>query len=374
LIDMAKKAFLISDKGEPLRPMVEQAYESEDMLQGLLAQYPDLLAGDEMDPDNPRRWLLVTREMGVPDAADSAGRWSLDHLFLDQDGILTLVEVKRATDTRARREVVAQMLDYAANAVLYWPHEQIVAAFERTARAAGREPAEVLAEFLAPEAVDESMDVAGQFWTRVKTNLAAEHIRMVFVADQIPRELQRIVEFLNDQMDPAKVIAVEVQQFVGEGIRTLVPRTVGQTVRSTPKGTGQSEGREWDHNSFMEEAKAAGGEAAKVNALLIDWFTRNAAGVRWGNGVGATFTARMLIDGDDTEVLRVFAEGSMQVSFGRIEDDAIREELRSRLSKIDGFSIAASKSYPRAPLAPLATPEVWQQFSAIYGWLRDALT
>jgi hypothetical protein len=248
LIDMAKKAFLISDKGEPLRPMVEQAYESEDMLQGLLAQYPDLLAGDEMDPDNPRRWLLVTREMGVPDAADSAGRWSLDHLFLDQDGILTLVEVKRATDTRARREVVAQMLDYAANAVLYWPHEQIVAAFERTARAAGREPAEVLAEFLAPEAVDESMNVAGQFWTRVKTNLAAEHIRMVFVADQIPRELQRIVEFLNDQMDPAKVIAVEVQQFVGEGIRTLVPRTVGQTVRSTPKGTGQSEGREWDHN------------------------------------------------------------------------------------------------------------------------------
>ena len=131
---MAKKAFLVDDSGGggPLRPMVEQAYESEDVLQGLLAQYPDLLAGDEMDPDNPRRWLLVSREMGVPDDADSAGRWSLDHLFLDQDGILTLVEVKRATDTRARREVVAQMLDYAANAVLYWPHETIVAAFERT--------------------------------------------------------------------------------------------------------------------------------------------------------------------------------------------------------------------------------------------------
>jgi hypothetical protein len=36
---------------------------------------------------------------------------------LDQDAILTIVEVKRSTDTHVRREVVGQMLDYAANAV-----------------------------------------------------------------------------------------------------------------------------------------------------------------------------------------------------------------------------------------------------------------
>ena len=52
-------------------------------------------------------------------------RWSLDHLFLDQEGIPTLVEVKRGTDTRIRREVVGQMLDYAANAIVYWPVEEL---------------------------------------------------------------------------------------------------------------------------------------------------------------------------------------------------------------------------------------------------------
>jgi hypothetical protein len=41
--------------------------------------------------------------------------WSLDHLVVDQDAVPTFVEVKRASDTPARREVVAQMLDYAAN-------------------------------------------------------------------------------------------------------------------------------------------------------------------------------------------------------------------------------------------------------------------
>jgi len=40
---------------------------------------------------------------------------SLDHLFLDEAGVPTLVEVKRSSDTRARREMVAQMLDYFNN-------------------------------------------------------------------------------------------------------------------------------------------------------------------------------------------------------------------------------------------------------------------
>jgi hypothetical protein len=38
---------------------------------------------------------------------------------LDQDAIPAIVEVKRSTDTRIRREVVGQMLDYAANSVVY---------------------------------------------------------------------------------------------------------------------------------------------------------------------------------------------------------------------------------------------------------------
>ena len=41
--------------------MTEQPYDSEDMLQELLAKYPNLLAGDQMDAVAPRRWLLISR-------------------------------------------------------------------------------------------------------------------------------------------------------------------------------------------------------------------------------------------------------------------------------------------------------------------------
>ncbi|MCO6480232.1 MAG: hypothetical protein J5I94_26570 [Phaeodactylibacter sp.] len=53
----------------------------------------------------------------------------MDHLFVDQDAIPTLVEVKRSTDTRIRREVVGQILDYAANAALFWPIERLIVQF-----------------------------------------------------------------------------------------------------------------------------------------------------------------------------------------------------------------------------------------------------
>src|SRR4051794_26418687 len=93
--------------------MNETPYETEDVLQELIERHPEILAGD----DAPHGTLvLVRREAGVADREDGGARWSLDHLYLDSNGIPTLVEVKRSSDTRARREVVAQMLDYAAHA------------------------------------------------------------------------------------------------------------------------------------------------------------------------------------------------------------------------------------------------------------------
>jgi hypothetical protein len=39
---------------------------------------------------------------------------------------------------------------------------------------------------------------------------------MLFVADRIAKELARIIEFLNEQMRPAEVLAIEVEQFTSD--------------------------------------------------------------------------------------------------------------------------------------------------------------
>jgi len=176
--------------GDELVAMVKQPYATEDVLQKLLEDYPELLAG-EQDGGEPRRWLLIAREVSLASDDSGAGRWSVDHLFVDQDGVPTLVEVKRSSDTRIRREVVGQMLDYAANAVVYWRLDRLRATFEAGCEKRGTDAASVLADFLPS---DEDAD---GFWERIKTNLAAGRLRLVFVGDEIPSELRRIVEFLN---------------------------------------------------------------------------------------------------------------------------------------------------------------------------------
>ena len=57
--------YLIEKNGN-LVELQERSYDSEARLQELLARYPSLLAGDQMETAEPRRWVLVAREMGLP--------------------------------------------------------------------------------------------------------------------------------------------------------------------------------------------------------------------------------------------------------------------------------------------------------------------
>lgn len=232
-------------------------YDAEHVLQDLVAQHPDLLAGGQMTPEEPRRWALVRQEQGVPDEAGM--RWSVDHLFVDQDAVPTLVEVKRSSDTRIRREVVGQMLDYAANGVRYWPVETLRAEFERT----HDDPEGVLAALVA--------DGIGydEFFQRVGDNLRAGRIRMVFVADLVPDELQRIVEFLNEQMDPAEVFAVEVKTYQGgdSDERVMVPAVFGRTAAASMKGATRGPG---DRAAALAKATLEALEASRRLGALAE--------------------------------------------------------------------------------------------------------
>jgi hypothetical protein len=268
------KIFLVEGKRK-LTPMTETSYEREDDLQALLADYPDLLPGDQIDPENPRRWILVARELSVPDSEEETGRWSLDHLFLDQDGTPTFVECKRASDTRGRREVVAQMLDYAANGTSYWKMDSLRQAAAETAQKIGQSlDAEIL------KLIDsDDPDKIDQYWLQVEENLRSSKVRLIFVADAIPSELRRLVEFLNEQMTTVEVLAVEAKQFVGEGLTTIVPRLVGmtETARDTKRQPGR---RSTNREDMLSKCSVASAQffnhildAAEEQGHMIYWGT-----------------------------------------------------------------------------------------------------
>lgn len=67
------------------------------------------------------------------------------------------------------------------------------------------------------------------YWDTVERNLRNGEVRLIFVADAIPAESRRIIEFLNEHMPLVEVLGLEIRQYEGRDIRALVPRVVGQT-------------------------------------------------------------------------------------------------------------------------------------------------
>jgi len=363
--------YLIQDDGQ-LVEMTEQLYDSEDYLQELLAKYPNLLAGDQIDSDVPRRWLLIAREAELPSETDGSGRWSVDNLFLDQDAIPTIIEVKRSTDTRIRREVIGQMLDYAANAIAYWPIESIRAKFESYHEKNGKDPRQLLDQFLG-----NNVDLE-QFWQQVKTNLQAGKIRMIFVADEVPSELQRIVEFLNEQMDPAEVLAIEIKQFVGKGLRTLVPRVIGQTAGAqNKKSSGIREKKQWDETIFFKDFEDRHNiEGGLVARKIFDWAQSRHLRNWWGEGKrDGSFFPIFDHNGIDYTLIALWTNGSIEVQFQHMKgkpfnDKAMRLELLNRLNNIEGIAIPdeAITRRPTIPLSVFSDESVLKKFLETLEW------
>lgn len=84
----------VIQEGKRLIRMEQAAYVAEANFQKLIEDFPELLAGEQINSAAPRKWLLVSRESPIPSEKGGDERWYLDNLFLDQDAVPTLIEVK----------------------------------------------------------------------------------------------------------------------------------------------------------------------------------------------------------------------------------------------------------------------------------------
>jgi len=360
---------------DSLTPMRQASYLTEDDLQTLLERYPSLLDGELLNQAAPRRWVLVQREAGLADAEAGTDRWFMDHLFLDQDGIPTIVEVKRSSDTRIRREVVGQMLDYAANAVVYLPVEKLRAWFEERCAQGAREPGEVLSTAFGQEVDPDT------YWETVKTNLQAEKLRLVFVADEIPSELRRVIEFLNGQMRLVEIVGIELPQYVSSDragkLRTLVPRVVGRTAEAErSKGTRSSmPGRDWDEPSFLA---ALGPDDAAVARAILEWAPTAGLTISFGHGAtaGSMYVSLLAPDGRRVFFFSQWTRGKVEAEFGYLLKEPAfaavqaRRDLAARISETLRFEIPEGRlsAYPTFPTSALFSEAARRGFFDAIEW------
>ncbi len=250
-------------------------------LQTLLESNLNLLPGEQIDPEKPRLWLLIKREMPVTDPSSGAARWSIDFFLADQYGIPTLVECKRCDDSRSRREVVGQMLEYAANGHHYWTASEMRSFAENSA--GGSEELKV-----ALKSIQGNDDISVEdYFSKVEQNLREAKMRLVFFLEDSPNELRSQVEFMNNQLKNTEVFLVEARQYQHGQHRIVVPWLFGFTEEArVAKRESRAE--------TLRESSDKGEEAFWKNVEASDLLASHKEGMRdlvgnWQSGPLSAF-------------------------------------------------------------------------------------
>lgn len=329
-------------------------------LQRLLLRNSHLLPSKQIDPENPPRWLLVKREMPVADPGSGTDRWSIDFLYVDHSAVPTLVECKRCDDTRSRREVIAQMLEYAANGQHYWSEGEL--ARHATETAGG-------SEALACWIRDNSSSFSGieDFFRAAEANLRESRMRLIFFLEDSPYELRSLVDFLNRQLTATEVLLVEARLYQGPSGRIVVPWLFGYTEqarlakRNSKEEVGrQSAGR--GAEAYLRAVAQLDAPARMAIDTLIEAFPHSrATPAYWSWSVSAILVLPSLLK--SRGLLSVLRTGDLELYFGYwTESDRgdvgptqleVAKQLADGLEAIVGitFTPLQRQKFPKVKLA-----------------------
>ncbi|HZY66876.1 MAG TPA: hypothetical protein VFE21_13485 [Rubrobacteraceae bacterium] len=174
-------------------------------------------------------------------------------------------------------------------------------------------------------------------------------------------------------------MAVEIKQYVGENMKTLVPRIVGQTEEAKQKksrgGGGMNRSNE---EAFYKELEASQGtgEVAVVRKIQQKWARDDKLLPRFewrSTGRRETFEPCLDYKGPHFP-LKIGTDGKVAVNFqflkGPFGNERKRRELLQRLNKISGVDISADRinGQPSFPLSVLKDEAALKQFLEVLDW------
>ena len=202
---------------------------------------------------------------------------------------------------------------------------------------------------------------------------------MLIIADSIPKELQRIIEFLNEQMTPAEILGLEIKQFVGQGnIKTLVPRVIGQTVSADiTKGVNKSGDSHWTEETFFAELlNQRGQQEAEAARKIFDWIKPKVTYFYYGVGKRGSFAPILKTKDISRFCFAIWTDGLIEIYFqhmkGRLpfDKEEKRKELLNMLNSIKGVSIPEDRlsARPSFPISLLTDKFEMKKFIDAFNW------
>jgi hypothetical protein len=166
-------------------------------------------------------------------------------------------------------------------------------------------------------------------------------------------------------MDPAEVLAIEVNRYTGEDYTAIVPILLGNTLESqSRKQAGTRITKQRDQDSFRAEIMAKWGEKpARIIDACGDWATNNGMRFYWGRGIrDGSFMPVWDVGEYEYYPFIFWTYGRVEIQFQYLKDRPAfkdlesRRQLSARLHEAIGIEIqdAALEKRPSFPLEVLA--------------------
>lgn len=337
---------------DAVRPLIEADPQK------LIEDYPELIS------ESDRNLLLLKREQ-----ASEGG--VLDHLFVTRDAIPVLVEVKRWENPEIRRKIVAQMLDYAANNWATWEDGDAEQLFRERCISSTplHVPEEILGEFVGPD-INSSA-----FWSQVDQNMRDGTMKLLFVADEIPLELRRIVEFLNDQGMRAEVHAISLNYFRSEdGQMALAPQRFGKNAQTEARRARKAEGKPPISNEEWLDTRIGGSDSAARKgadvwlAIMEELEARTCVASAHGSIIAeiSTWNGRAAYPLFLRHTKRVEICFRHNNNRGRLADETLRRTMLDRFANAVGSLTSNNLTgWPAFPVERLADPAIATAFREV---------
>ncbi len=183
-------------------------FQDEATLQNLIEQHPEML------PLSGKPALIILgREVPL-------GSGYADLIGLEATGQVVIIEIKLAKNPDARRAVVAQILAYAA-CLHGTTREQFENLVSENLRNRDHESL-----IDAVRSLQEETSEAKEFLEALDSHLQQGRFRLVFVLDDVPTELSRLVAYLEHVTDKLVIDLVAINSFNIHNTPLLVPQRV----------------------------------------------------------------------------------------------------------------------------------------------------
>jgi len=206
---------IFHNTGTGWRRVERWTYASEEELETFLIENPDIIAAERGDA-----WTVWTRQL-VPIAGNQ-----LDLLGVGSDGSITIVECKLGSNREERREVVAQVLEYAS-ALWKMPLAQFRETF-RKHHSLRRDPFDLLTEQARDGAAETGWDIE-EAKRIAELNLKEGRFRLVVAVDDISERLKDIVDYVNERgRGELKIVAMALPRYGEVGSSVLAPEVYGE--------------------------------------------------------------------------------------------------------------------------------------------------